>query len=442
MMMSPRNQEQARRAKRKARLYPLLLLPVAVLLATTCERDRPAAVAADLAGTDPLPVAAPRARLRLSGAMGGRLEPCGCAKAQLGGLPRRVFYLQQDPDFDLLIEGGNLIEDGTPLSGAKMMTALTVLGMQAGYHALGLGPADLDLPLDELVPYLQAFPIEAVSSDLVAPQDLDWPVLPWIESTYRVLLVHGVPDTARAQAALEPKPDLIVGITDEIAEPPSAAEPALGVPLVFPGSRGRMLLDVTLARIDGQPRLTRYQVIRLQGSETAKGALEDPDAKLVLLDHRHQVKAEGLREKMARQLPTSNGASYVGSKECAECHEDSFAVWQDTAHAKAWATLVEAERGTRYGWPVTHYPDCVACHVVGYRYETGFVNPEQTPELLDVGCEQCHGPGSAHVESAGDEPLERSGPDTCLTCHDFEQSPDFLDHYAERWKKIEHYLDK
>ena len=28
------------------------------------------------------------------------------------------------------------------------------------------------------------------------------------------------------------------------------------------------------------------------------------------------------------------------------------------------------------------------------------------------------------------------------TCHDFEQSPAFAASYKERWKEIEHYLDK
>ena len=102
---------------------------------------------------------------------------------------------------------------------------------------------------------------------------------------------------------------------------------------------------------------------------------------------------------------------------------------------------MKAERGDRYGWPVTHYPDCVTCHVVGYRYQSGFVNPEETPELKDVGCEQCHGPGSKHVEDDTVKMTTR-GVDSCIECHDFEQSPGFAESYQQRWKEIEHYLDK
>ena len=121
-------------------------------------------------------------------------------------------------------------------------------------------------------------------------------------------------------------------------------------------------------------------------------------AKQILLGHREMVKAMGIREQMANTLPTASGAEYVGSDSCEACHESAYQSWQTSKHAHAWETLKKAEAGDRYGWPVTHYPDCVSCHVVGYRYQSGFVSPEETPHLIDVGCEQCHGPGSRHIE--------------------------------------------
>ncbi len=422
----------------------------------------------------------PRVRLRLSGAMQGRLEPCGCAAAQLGGLPRRVFHLRQDKEFDLLLEGGNLVTGGTPLDSMKLMTALSLLAMpQSEYHAIGVGPNELDLPLEELAAYTSAFPF--VCSDLASPEGSPWavpthldlqagevsvrvgalalsvpepaaarlelvpPAAAWSAAmagvpsdALRILLVHGSPADVRAQAALQPAPDLVVGVCAEIAEPPPALEPGNPVPVVFVGTRGRMLLDVTLTRKDDAPVVTRYRVIRLQGSETAKGALEDRDAKLALLAHRQMVAEGGVLEQMAGVIPTENGAHYVGNDACVDCHEDAVEVWKTTAHAHAWRTLEEAEQGDRYGWPVTRYPDCVRCHTVGYGYESGFVNPKQTPRLADVGCEQCHGPGSKHIEDGDPTLIERSDHNTCLTCHDLEQSPDFGANYAERWQAIKH----
>ena len=95
---------------------------------------------------------------------------------------------------------------------------------------------------------------------------------------------------------------------------------------------------------------------------------------------------------------------------------------------------------SRYGWPVTQYPDCVACHVVGYGDQSGFASPETTRNLADVGCERCHGAGSAHASEPATRKMGRVGNGTpsvvCTQCHDFEQSPDF--DYSTRWPLIEH----
>ena len=450
-----------------------LLLPICI--ATTCNGD----TEDDAALTSP---AEPRARLRISGSMEGRLEPCGCASGQLGGLPRRAFYLRQDSSHDLLIEGGNVVAGGTPLDRAKFITTMEILGLQLEYGVLGIGPAELQIPIDELG-MLAVLPTTAVSSDLQPAEGLEWPVQPYSEKpagdatvrvasltgaapkgdlaasfqlldpaaawkramqgvapeTYRILLVHGDPDLARAQAALTPRPDLIVGVTAAFSEPPGGAETIDGVPVVFPGTRGRLILDVTLTRVDGKPQLTKYRPVALKASETAAGALEDKNAKGAIMAHRTAVQEEGIREQMAERMPTPNGATYVGSEACSDCHEEAYDIWKKSKHAHAWETLEKAEKGDRYGWPVTAYPDCVTCHVVGYGYKSGFVNPEKTAALKDVGCEQCHGPGSAHVASEGETKLEPSDVGTCLQCHDFEQSPDFREKYDERWEEIKHY---
>src|SRR5262249_57377371 len=41
--------------------------------------------------------------------------------------------------------------------------------------------------------------------------------------------------------------------------------------------------------------------------------------------------------------------------------------------------------------------ECIVCHTVGFAYTTGFADEKKTPLLKDVGCENCHGPGSAHI---------------------------------------------
>lgn len=421
----------------------------------------------------------PRVRLRLSGQLEGYLEPCGCASAQLGGLARRSFMIQQDRNFDLLIEGGNLATGNTILDEFKIMTFLQVLGNKAtSYHALGIGPKDLELGAEGLAGFLANQPVPALSSDLRPAEGEQWPLRAYVEhqvgnttvriaaltlrspnqdftllspeqawqagmegvdpATLRVLLVHGSEGDARAQAGLRPTPDLLVSIGASHAEPPSTFDVVNGVPLVFPGIHGRFLLDVTLVRAHGKPEIRAYRPIPLTGSRTAKGAMEDKDVRSLILQHRFDVREYGIREELAERLPRRSEATYIGSETCAACHPAAGQVWRESKHGHAWQTLVDAETSGRYDWPVTFYPDCIACHVVAYGEKGGFINPEKTPRLMDVGCEQCHGPGSEHVRMAGKHSLGPVGPRLCMTCHTYEQSPDF--DYGERWKMIEHGL--
>lgn len=453
--------------------------------ATLDAQDKPSAA---VGAADPSQESlGPRLRLRLSGGLEGRLEPCGCASGQIGGLARRSFRVQSDAArYDYLIEGGDLVEGGSILDELKLLTILEVLAdRRAPYDALAIGPRDLELDPTFLSDVLGAFPnLPALAADLkpLEGKAAAWPArafvdlaeadkpsvrvasfvmrMPseasagaatfamlapaeaWASATagvepdrFLVLLVHGGADGARALTGLSPKPDLIVAIGDA-AEPPAEPELRDGVPIVQPGIRGRFLVDVTLARGDGGSRVVAYERVTLEGSKTTKGAMEDADVRAQVLAHRHQAKDDGARAAMANRFPLAEGLRYVGSARCATCHASAAKAWESSKHAHAWETLETAESSGRYPWPVTHYPDCITCHSVGYGQVSGFVDPDSTPDLRGVGCESCHGPGNRHVMNPVAHKLGRVDSQTCTKCHDFEQSPSF--DYGERWKRIEH----
>lgn len=77
---------------------------------------------------------------------------------------------------------------------------------------------------------------------------------------------------------------------------------------------------------------------------------------------RHSMFVVGIAMSVAPML-SAQESGYVGSESCIVCHEDSYETYQRSAHV---VTETDADRWT------------------------------------NSACETCHGPGAAHVESAGD----------------------------------------
>ena len=79
---------------------------------------------------------------------------------------------------------------------------------------------------------------------------------------------------------------------------------------------------------------------------------------------------------------------------------------------------------------------CVGCHSVGYQQQ-GFINIKATPQFANVQCESCHGPGAAHVAKPikGEYPTP-AAPKSCIVCHDRDNSPDFV--FEKYWPVVAH----
>lgn len=110
---------------------------------------------------------------------------------------------------------------------------------------------------------------------------------------------------------------------------------------------------------------------------------------------------------------------YVGSAECNECHEEAYEFWKNTKHAVAWATLEDQNK---------HFDlTCIGCHTVGYEQPGGFCKLSEVGVLKDVGCENCHGPGSLHSEEGDIDLISLAVTEaTCAaSCHVPEHSDEF-----------------
>ncbi len=163
--------------------------------------------------------------------------------------------------------------------------------------------------------------------------------------------------------------------------------------------------------------------------------------------------------------PHPSQAGFVGADKCGECHTEAFEIWKNTPHAHALESLDPTNKRTGFerlnGVNRSFDPECLACHVTGWdpqeytRFRSGFLNEEFATNETDKSlhkllagsqCENCHGPGSRHVDmvNAGDDDagksvrvtLEQSRSGMCGKCHDGDNSPKF--EFDSYWDKVKH----
>lgn len=203
-------------------------------------------------------------------------------------------------------------------------------------------------------------------------------------------------------------------------------------------------LDEQLEKFAADPSADAAFVDRLKAErDTLKAgldAIELPDAPVVVIPEQVKVSCRKpsdattgqaltdydawvAEQNLARftgvhaPAPAPGKPSYVGAEACADCHTEAVQFWEGTVHHGAYESLVEVNK--------QYDLSCVGCHVTGFRKPGGSEVVEN--ELLRaVQCEQCHGPGSAHLDDPVPETILRSSPvSVCVECHTPEHSDTF-----------------
>jgi len=106
---------------------------------------------------------------------------------------------------------------------------------------------------------------------------------------------------------------------------------------------------------------------------------------------------------------------YVGSENCAVCHETQFNEWNQTAHSQAFTDPIFQDQ-----WKAQGSPDvCLSCHTTNFDESSGDYQFE------NVGCELCHAPRGENIED--------SSSSSCSSCHSVTHYPTYTE-----WLESEH----
>jgi len=177
---------------------------------------------------------------------------------------------------------------------------------------------------------------------------------------------------------------------------------------------GKRKLDALVQERKSMDNLTRYESDMISLTPSFP---DDPQVADMISDYRKSLK----KGSVVTPGPTTRSEGkvfFTGSKECLSCHESRYRFWLTTDHSRAFESLAPKDAEAD--------PDCIGCHVTGYKRRGGYWPKAPREDLRGVGCEACHGVGSLHVGSPDRYSLLHlpSAPQ-CMDCHTEDQDDDF-----------------
>jgi hypothetical protein len=390
----------------------------------------------------------------------GRVEPCGCTSAMLGGLARRPARIRasMEPGVPFAyVSGGRLVAGTDEYDRLRLRTILRALktmdcavfapswtelvqGQDLFQLAVrGTGVPAVSTALAPDVTSIVKLPTAGVAayatglcevSDVVVGAEISRELRArrseLAAGTALVVLTNSDLNAARGFARDVAGPTLFLYAAGR-TEPRDSDVIQGGVAFAPYPAKGEF---VGVARLVGDAWIVEYRPV-LHDLPEDPAIVAQRAAHLAEMRSAELVRKSSSIARFAVGTPPPAG-DYVGNESCADCHANATKSWTASKHARAMASLVAT------GDDVD--PGCVRCHVVAYGTGRGFVDARSTKNLADVGCEACHGPRAAHVESrrAGraDAPSPRVGETACAACHDSEHDPNF--EFASYWARIVH----
>jgi hypothetical protein len=382
-----------------------------------------------------------------SGSTFGEFEPCGCGGVYDGGLSRRSSIVEQvkrvNPNV-LLVDTGDMTGSGSATQFEFMSQGYSCLK----YDAIALGEGELRVGVETFSRYVKKYSLPIVCSNIRFKKDAANPsetddtiheIITVEKGGKRIVVISvmaerwfdTIPESVRNHFEFE-KPvnalsrllptlkdkdnvDSVVLLSHLSAGERDAIRSSLdGVDLWIDNDGHRWMLgransnrnrNTTFELNGNPPLLTTWQndrkigiadaqwngrtleVIKADFIPIVRSVIQDKKFLEIYDAYKYSSRQEmikklmGTKDSSASQSPQTS-FPYVNSEKCSACHKEIYDFWKKSHHSRAYETIVrrncEADMNC---WP---------CHTTGHRESGGFVDPAQTPDLKNVGCQSCH----------------------------------------------------
>ncbi|VAX27827.1 5'-nucleotidase [hydrothermal vent metagenome] len=404
-------------------------------------------------------------RIIYSGNTLGELKPCGCAREEdQGGFERRMGYLKlvrAGSEDILLLDTGDNFKEPTRQGQVKakyLMQAMKEMEYDAvlpGDHDFVYGNSflreqngipwilsnvDVDMFAKVRIKHfgngLRAAIIAVADPDLLygSRHARDKIISPEkaIEEQLRrlagetppdlvVLLTHMKREKALAFLDMEGVDVIVNGHivkdTDLIDMKPVLKN---GKVFVQPGPRGQKMGELTVTIGPRGEKSFAQKMVPL-GSKIAL----DPGMVTLYEEYNKEVEDMFFASLSKRKGKKKN--VFATEKSCKTCHPEIHQIWEQSRHGHAYKTLRKINKAFD--------PECLVCHVVGWNEPGGFVSEIDTPDLMNVQCEVCHGPALQHA-GAPTQKFAQDAKQACKKCHVKNHSPGF--NFDKYWDTIKH----
>lgn len=392
----------------------------------------------------------------------------------LGGLYKKAAYLNEYRKTQknlIIVDSGDLLNEHDKIKDSFMSSArlkaelISKIDKGIGIDAINVGELELALGLDFIKELQKKYDMPFISANIV--DDKNQPLFdPYVikkvdglkigiigimgtdvekkmkEIDGSLSVLDPLKTATDRVAELKDKVDYVIVMTHQhMGRNWQVAKKIEGIDLVVGGHHKQKLETpynanntyIVQSGEKGQRQGIFEVEIAADGTKTVKNTLvpmsdkiaNDPDVKAMIDQYNQDVSkmyTTGSTEKEDTATPKSIS--------CNDCHDEAYAVWQKSKHAKAFQTLINKN--------MQFNPDCLACHTTRFEEVGGFTVTAQEKELRNVQCDSCHGDSAAHMEDPEVVPQGNPGMETCVKCHTEHRCPDFEKNYTQEWEKIKH----